>query len=163
MTLTEEVDMLMNLYPKIYFACHTKHTIDPETKEKLTNNQLSILNHLDPEIPISLYELATHLGVTPSTMSITINRLEQGKFLMRKKSREDARKVEIVLTSKGVNIRKSSAVLDCEYVLSMLKRLSERERQLALEGLSLLASASEMEMKSKSLGKTWNNRNRQKK
>ena len=160
MTLTEEVDMLMNLYPKIYFACHTKHIIDPKTKEKLTKNQISILDHLDPEIPISLYELATHLGVTPSTMSITINRLEQGKFLMRKKSKKDGRKVEIVLTSKGVDIRKTNSVLDYEYVLSMLERLSGKERQLALQGLNLLASASEMEMKRKSLDKTWNNRNK---
>ena len=37
--------------------------------------------------------------------------------------------------------------------------LTEAERKLALDGLGLLAYAAEMEMKSRSLGKSWNTKN----
>jgi len=158
MNLNEEVNQLMDFYPRIYFACHTRHTIDPESNEKLTSNQLSILDHLDQEESISLYELATHMGVTPSTMSTTINRLEQGKYVERRKSKIDTRKVEIILTPSGARIKKSKSVLDTERVMAMLKHLNSKERQAALEGLSLLAFAAEKEMKTRSLNKNWNNR-----
>ena len=158
MDTNEEVDRLMDFYPRIYFACHTRHLVDPESNEKLTSNQLSVLDHLDMEEPVSLYELATHMGVTPSTMSITIKRLEKGKYVERKKSKMDTRKVEILLTANGVRIKKSKSVLDAERVRAMLNRLSKKERQVALDGLGLLAFAAEMEMKSRSLNKSWNKR-----
>ncbi len=158
MDLEEEAGKLMDFYPRIYFACHTRHVIDPETNEKLTNNQVSILDHLDGEEPTSLYELATHMGVPPSTMSITINRLEQGGYVVRRKNKIDARKVEILLSEEGIRIRKAKSILDPERVSAMLQRLSEKERQVALDGLGLLAFAAEMEMKSRSLSKSWNTR-----
>ncbi len=156
--MKEKVDKLMDFYPRIYFACHTRHVTDPETNEKLTSNQVSILDHLDVDEPVSLYELATHMGVTPSTMSITVNRLEKAGYIERRKSKIDARKVELVLTQNGVRIKRSKSVLDPDRVEAVLNRLSEKERQVALDGLGLLAFASEMEMKSRSLSKSWNRR-----
>lgn len=158
MKIEDEIGKLMDFYPRIYFACHTRHVIDPDTNEKLTNNQVSILDHLDAEEPTSLYELATHMGVTPSTMSITINRLEKGGYILRRKNKIDARKVEIVLSESGVRIRKAKSILDPERVSAMLERLTAQERQVALDGLGLLAFAADMEMKSRSLSKSWNKR-----
>lgn len=158
MKIEDEAGKLMDFYPRVYFACHTRHVTDPETKEKLTNNQVSILDHLDLEEPVTLYELATHMGVTPSTMSITINRLEKGGYVLRRKNKIDARKVEIFLSESGVRIRKAKSILDPKRVEGMLKRLTAKERKVAIDGLGLLAFAAEMEMKSRSLNKSWNKR-----
>ena len=38
-----EVSLLMDYYPKIYFACHTRHVEDKNKGVKLTANQVSIL------------------------------------------------------------------------------------------------------------------------
>ncbi len=149
---------LMDFYPRIYFACHTRHVTDPETNETLTNNQASILDHLDLEEPVTLYELATHMGVTPSTMSITINRLVKLGYVEKRKGQADGRKVSLLLTAAGVRIKRAKSVLDPERVEAMLSRLSEDERKIALDGLGLLAFASEMEMKSRSLSKSWTRR-----
>src|SRR2546429_2235399 len=61
---------LMELYPRIYFACHARHVRDPRTRRLLSAHQASILDHLDEREPLTLVDLARHMGVTPSTMSL---------------------------------------------------------------------------------------------
>lgn len=149
----------MDYYPKIYFACHTRHVRDEETGVKLTANQASILDHLDMKNPVTLFDLTMHMGVTPSTMSISINRIVKLGYVKRVKDNKDARKINLTLTNEGQKIKEATSVLDPLLVESVLSRLTPSERKLALDGLGLLANAAEMEMKSKSLGKSWNNRN----
>jgi DNA-binding MarR family transcriptional regulator len=158
----DAVSLLMDFYPKIFFACHTRHVTDAETGAKLTANQASILDHLDPDEAVTLYDLAMHMGVTPATMSVGVERLVKLGYVGRAKDKQDARKTNLTLTRSGEKIKRSKSVLDPQLVENMLSRLSPKEMQLAMDGLGLLAYAAEMEMKSKSLGKSWNNRNSQK-
>jgi MarR family transcriptional regulator, organic hydroperoxide resistance regulator len=153
-----EVSRLLDYYPKIYFACHTRHVTDKNNGTKLTANQASILDHLDFNSPVTLFDLALHMGVTPSTMSISIDRVARLGYVKRKKDTKDGRKTNLTLTTQGHKIKESNSVLDPNLVESILNRLSATERKLAIDGLGLLAYAAEMEMKSKSLGKSWNNR-----
>jgi DNA-binding MarR family transcriptional regulator len=157
--LKNEVSRLMGFYPKIYFACHTRHVLDKESGVKLTANQASILDHLELDEPITLFDLAMHMGVTPSTMSISVDRIIKLGYVKREKDKKDARKTNLTLTVKGNKIKITKSVLDPDLVEGVLNRLNTTERKLAIDGLGLLAYAAEMEMKSKSLGKTWNNRN----
>lgn len=152
--------LLMDFYPKIYFACHTRHVIDADNKDvKLTANQASILDHLDIKEPVTLYDLAMHMGVTPSTMSVSVDRLLKLGYIDKTKDKKDARKTNLTLTKEGDKIKMSKSVLDPELVEHVLARLSPQEVKMAIDGLGLLAYAAEMEMKSRSLGKSWNNRN----
>ena len=156
--LRNEVLRLMDYYPKIYFACHTRHVMDSNTGAKLTAKQASILDHLDTTEPVTLFDLAMHMGVTPSTMSLSIDRLARMGYVKREKDKKDGRRTHLTLTSQGEKIKKAHSVLDVVSVKAVLNRLSVTERKLALDGLGLLAYAAEMEMKSKSLGKSWNDR-----
>lgn len=156
--MKEEIEKLMDFYPRIYFACHTRHVQDPDTSEKLTANQASILDHLDVDEPLTLLDLAIHMGVTPSTMSITIKRLEKSGYIMRERDKLDFRKVNLYLTKKGVKIKQAKSVLDPKRVKALLKRLNKSERDKALNGLGLLALAADNEMKNRSLSRSWNNR-----
>ncbi len=65
---------VMSLYPKIFFACHTRHVRDPQSGRLLSRHQASVLDHLDEVDPITLNGLARHMGVTAGTMSLTIDR-----------------------------------------------------------------------------------------
>lgn len=159
----EDIELILTFYPKIYFACHTRHVHDPAKGVKLTSHQGSILDHLDDKEPLSLQELALHLGVTPSTMSITIDRLEKLHYVRRERDTKDSRKVNLLLTPAGVRIKRSKSVLDADRVASVLSRLTETERVTALKGLGLLAYAAEMEMKSQSVDKAWAQRAKGKK
>jgi DNA-binding MarR family transcriptional regulator len=156
--LNQEIDRLMGFYPKIYFACHTRHVTDKHTGVKLTANQASILDHLDSFEPVTLYDLAMHMGVTPSTMSISVERVVKLGYVARAKDKKDGRKVNLTLTKQGEAIKRAKSVLDPHLVQALLNRLTATERKLALDGMGLLAYAAEMEMKTKSLGKSWNNR-----
>jgi DNA-binding MarR family transcriptional regulator len=155
-----DVSRLLHFYPLIYFACHTRHVIDKDTGVTLTANQASILDHLDVDEPVSLYDLAMHMGVTPSTMSISIDRVIKLGYVQKEKDKKDARKINLTLTATGGKIKQSNSVLDPQRVEEVLKRLTAKERKLALDGLGLLAYAAELEMKGRSLGKSWNDRNK---
>jgi MarR family transcriptional regulator, organic hydroperoxide resistance regulator len=157
-TTSVEASRIMDYYPKIYFACHTRHVTDKDTGVKLTANQASVLDHLDPHEPVTLYDLAMHMGVTPSTMSIAIDRLAKFGYVKRERDKKDARKTNLSLTPEGQKLKKSHSVLDPSLLQAVLDRLSPTERKLAVDGMGLLAFAAEMELKSRSLAKSWNRR-----
>ncbi|PJZ41433.1 hypothetical protein CH370_11620 [Leptospira kmetyi] len=149
------VSQILEFYPRIFFACHTRHVEDPKTKQVLTANQASVLDHLDGDEPVSLYDLALHMGVTPSTMSITVSRLEVLGYIVKEKNPKDGRGTLIRLTKSGERIKSKKSVLDPNIVKNLLKRLNKEEQEAAVKGLGLLAFAAEMEMKNKSLSRFW--------
>jgi DNA-binding MarR family transcriptional regulator len=81
------------------------------------------------------------MRVTPSTMSLSVDRLEDAGYLVRTRSREDARRVELRLTAAGLRLKQQQKLLDPELVGVLLKRLDDPARKRALHGLSLLAQA----------------------
>ena len=138
----------MRFYPRIYFACHTRHVRDPHTDRLLSRHQASILDHLDEIEPITLNDLARHMGVTAGTMSLSIDRLERKGYVMRMRDAVDRRRVHLRLTTAGVRVRQASSVLDPERVEALVARLSDEAREAAISGLALLAQAAEQQMAS---------------
>src|SRR5215831_5553125 len=141
MPIGEAMTALMTLYPRIYFACHTRHVRDPQTQRLLSRHQASILDHLDELEPTTVLALAGHMGVTAATMSLSIDRLERKGYVVRLKDAKDRRRVHVRLTSAGVRVRDASSVLDPARVEALVARLSDEERARAIEGLGLLAHA----------------------
>ena len=141
--MTPEVDTVLRCYPQIYFACHKRHVRDPATQAVISAHQASILDHLDDIEATSLFDLARHMGVTASTMSITVDRLVRGGYVVRERSTADRRRVDLRLTASGLRIKKQQKVLEPELVKAVLARLDDRKRKQALRGLELLAEASQ--------------------
>jgi DNA-binding MarR family transcriptional regulator len=144
----------MTYYPQIYFACHTRHVRDPRNNTMLSAHQASVLDHLDEIEPTNLRTLAAHMGVTASTMSITINRLVRQRYVLRKRDTQDARKVQLLLTKAGVRVKSEKSVFDPARVKLLLEQLEIEQRRQALRGLELLAQAAHkaMQIKSKLAG-----------
>ncbi len=137
---------LMTFYPRIYFACHTRHVRDPQTDRLVSRHQASVLDHLDDVDPMTLNDLARHMGVTAGTMSLTVDRLERKGYVVRLRDVADRRRVHLRLTSAGVRVRQASSVLDPPRVEGLVARLTEDERGMAIKGLALLARAAEEQM-----------------
>ena len=137
---------VMTLYPRICFACHTRHVRDPQSQRLLSRHQASILDHLDEIDPTTVNDLARHMGVTPATMSLGLDRLERKGYIARSRDSTDRRRVHVRLTTAGVRIRDSSSVLDAGRVEALLARLTSAERHDAIRGLALLASAAQLAM-----------------
>ena len=143
-----EVQQVLHAYPKIFFACHIRHVQDPKTRRVLSAHQASILDHLDSVEPTSLMDLAKHMGVTPSTMSITLDRLARHGYIERRRDAKDKRRSALRLTAAGERIRRAQSVLEPARVAGMLETLSKEDRAQALRGLALLANAAGLFMSS---------------
>lgn len=146
LSVAQAAQSLLTLYPRIYFACHTRHVRDPQTQRLLSRHQASVLDHLDEVDPTTLNGLAKHMGVTAATMSLTIDRLERKGYVVRLRDTADRRRVHVRLTSAGVRVRNASSVLDPPRVERMLARLSDGDREAAIRGLRLLADAAQEQM-----------------
>jgi len=144
-----QVRELMMYYPQIYFACHTRHVRDVQRNLVLSAHQASVLDHLDKIEVTNLHTLAAHMGVTDSTMSLTVNRLVRQGYVSRTRDPHDARRVNLLLTHAGVRIKSEKSVLDPARVQAVLEQLSEQERESALAGLALLARASHAAMRTR--------------
>jgi len=142
------VEPVQRWYPQIYFACHTRHVRDPRKKITLSTHQASVLDHLDEVEPTNLRTLAAHMGVTASTMSITVQRLVRQGYIVRRKDRQDGRQVNLLLTTAGVRIKSEKSVLDPARVKRVLEQLGPAEQKTALQGLELLAKAAHAAMQS---------------
>jgi MarR family transcriptional regulator, organic hydroperoxide resistance regulator len=138
---------VLDAYPRIYFACHTRHVRDPESGGDVSAHQASILDHLDEIDPMSMTDLAGHMGVTLATMSLAIDRLEDKGYVRRERDAKDGRRVLLRITDAGLRLREAKSVLDPVRVEQVLTRLSPAERARALDGLALLARASAHHMK----------------
>lgn len=143
LSMVPDVDKLIGWYARIYFACHRRHVRDPKTRKVLSAHQASILDHLDEVDGTSLFTLANHLGVTASTMSLSIQRLVDAGYVRRERDQKDARRVQIRLTRAGVRIKQQQSVLDPALVEALLERLSPVDRVAALRGLALFAHAAD--------------------
>ena len=150
----ESVAAVMAHYPRIYFACHTRHVRDPRGGGKISEHQASVLDHLDDRNPTTLLRLAQHMGVGASTMSLSIKRLVRLGYVARKRDPEDRRAVNLLLTRAGVRVREANSVLDPALIKKLLAQLTATERHAALRGLGLLAQAADRAMEKTGKRKT---------
>jgi DNA-binding MarR family transcriptional regulator len=142
-----DVRRLLDAYPRIFFACHTRHVRDPDTGGELSAHQASILDHLDEIDAMSMTSLAEHMGVTVATMSLAIDRLERRGYVRRDRDAKDRRRVLLRATPDGMRLREANSVLDPIRVEEVLDQLSPADREAALRGLTLLARASNDRMR----------------
>lgn len=162
----DPVGQVMELYPRIFFACHTRHVRDPRTRKALSAHQASILDHLDTVEPTCLMDLARHMGVTPSTMSLQMERLVRRGYVERSRDPQDRRRVNLRLTAAGERIREAKSVLEPPRVRGMLAQLAPEDLADALRGLGLLARAAGEYMQTgppkrmAGLGRRWRRRRR---
>src|SRR4051795_3086812 len=97
-----DVETVLRCYQQIYFACHKRHVRDEASDAVISAHQASILDHLDDVTPTALFDLARHMGVTASTMSITVERLVRAGYVIRDRNDVDRRRLDLRLTPAGL-------------------------------------------------------------
>jgi DNA-binding MarR family transcriptional regulator len=137
--LDSRVRRLQVAYPAIFLACHRQHVREDSGGNSVTERQASVLDHLDERQPTTLSKLAEHMGVSRSTMSITVSRLVRAGYIARRKSRRDTRSVDLTLTRTGAQVKDENAVLNPELVRQILRSMRADEVESALQGIECLA------------------------
>ncbi|HIB08272.1 MAG TPA: MarR family transcriptional regulator [Gemmatimonadetes bacterium] len=138
-----DVEIILSAFPRIYFACRPRQVTDPVDGKVLSFHQATILSHLDLVDPTMVGELAGHLGVTASTMSLNLSRLEEGGYVTRQRDPEDRRVMNVCLTEAGERVRLAHNTLDPDRVDRMIDGLDPVRRRTALSGLAYLAEAAD--------------------
>ena len=95
---------------------------------------------------MSVTDLAGHMGVTVATMSLAIDRLEAKGYVRRDRDPTDRRRVLLRVTAGGLRVREAKSVLDPVRVEAVLAQLAPADRARALDGLAVLARASNRHM-----------------
>jgi len=131
----------LDALPRIRRACRPLFQADPAGGARVSSHPARVLAFLDPEDPAMVGELAEHLGVTASTMSLTLKRLEDAGYVRRDRDPADRRVMNVRLTDAGTRVRDATRELDPERVERMLSLLHPLERHDALRGLALLSEA----------------------
>jgi DNA-binding MarR family transcriptional regulator len=112
---------------------------DDETGRTITAHQASVLDHLHATRATRPSKLAEHMGVSRSTMSITIRRLLRGGYVRSTRGTRDARSVGLTLTPAGMRVQEQNTVLDPELVKKMFRAMPAAELEVALQGIEQLA------------------------
>lgn len=136
MELEQSILRVQTAYPRIYLACHTRHQNARSTADHISQRDGALLAHLEEAQATAQSDLARHMGVAKSTLSEALAALEDCGFVAR--SAEGVRR-----TPKGTTGMSNGSVLEPERLRRILELLTTEERQRAVEGLELIARASE--------------------
>jgi DNA-binding MarR family transcriptional regulator len=142
MTISD-VDVVVRTVSRIVEAYRARSARDEESGLEVTDKQARILRQLDDRDPTMVGELAEFLGVTASTMSLNLKRLDEMGCVTRARDPDDRRVMNVRLTDRGRRLRDGASLLDRVRVDSALGTLRPEERTRVLEGLALLAEAAE--------------------
>ena len=113
------VDVVMNTLARLGDVLRVRSWAPDAGIGRVTGHQLRLLRQLDDTDPVMVGELADYLGVTPSTMSLNLKRLEAGGLVTRSRDPADRRVMNVLLTEEGRAIRDAAPPLDPPQVRSV--------------------------------------------
>jgi DNA-binding MarR family transcriptional regulator len=134
-----QIRRLLDAYPVIFLACHRRHLRADEAGNAITEHQASILDHMDASHPVTLSKLAEHMGVSRSTMSITVARLVRNGYIARRRNKNDSRCIGLTLTPAGARVKEQNMILDPALLREMFRRIPSSELETSLRGIECLA------------------------
>ncbi len=141
MVAKSDVETVLECYVQIHLACHARPATESEGGTEISPHQGKVLGHLQLSTGTTVLDLARHMGVAPSTMSLTLDRLERGGFVRRQKDDEDRRRTMIFLTPLGERTKSRNKVLQPELIAAMLGKLPVARRKEVVRGMRFLMAA----------------------
>jgi DNA-binding MarR family transcriptional regulator len=140
--MPSDLEVVLAALSRIFSTCRPR-VVAVSSGVSATPHQLRLLTYLDRDDPTMVTELAETTGVTPSTMSLTLARLERAGLVVRERDPDDRRVMNVRLTDAGERAREAAGPLDPESVDRALYRLDPEERREVARALSLLAEAAD--------------------
>jgi DNA-binding MarR family transcriptional regulator len=133
-----EIDSILEATVYLYTESR-RITKEVARRVELTGPQLTVLKVLESVGDLSLSELSERIRAQNSTVTGIIDRMEREGLVVRARSTEDRRVVNIRLTDKGGAIAREIAVEPMEVFRSALESLSAGEMQELLRILTKIA------------------------
>lgn len=109
--------------------------------EELTLPQFRVLVVLDGAGPMRMGNLAERIGVHPSTLSRTVDRLVAGEWIERAAVEESRREVHVELTRKGRALVNDVTERRRTRIAGVLESMTDADRVAVRRGMELFAAA----------------------
>ncbi len=109
--------------------------------DELTMPQFRVLVVLDGAGPLRMSDLAERVGVHPSTLSRTVERLVAGNWITRASTEESRREVHVELSDSGRALVTDVTDRRRAHIARVLASLPERDRAAVRRGMELFAAA----------------------
>ncbi len=139
--IENDVTAIQACFPEVYFACHTRHATQSDSPPGLTQRDGTLLAHIAGLEPVEARDLARHLGRAKSTLSAAIKKLVKMGLITATSPAGDARRKVLAVTADGRACIAKSSVLETPRLTAALRSMEVRDREIAVEGLRLLAAA----------------------
>jgi DNA-binding MarR family transcriptional regulator len=140
--LRQTRQVVQTSFPQIYLACHTRHERKRSNPKRLSARDAAILAHLDRSVAIAPSKLATHLGISASTLSEALKRLAAlGLVAVPADAGTVRRRVSVVITEGGAVALSETSVLETQKLEEILAERTTQELRTISTGIALLASA----------------------
>jgi DNA-binding MarR family transcriptional regulator len=104
----------------------------------LTWSQASVLARLDGLGPMTTADLARVESVKPQSMGATLAALETAGFVERRAHPTDGRQLLLVLTERGVQIRRENRLMKQEWLVTAMSGLSPEEQHVLVQAAPVL-------------------------
>lgn len=98
------------------------------------------LYYLGKNNDISQKELAKHMNIKESTIARLIDRMEKEELVTRKKNQSDKRVMNIILTSKGEEVRKELLPEGEKFNILVSKGIKKDEMEIFMSVLNKMVS-----------------------
>ncbi len=108
----------------------------------LSATQFMVINVI-PSEGITLSELARRLNLSPATLSQTVDSLQDRGFVLRKRSKQDARRFNIFATSEGQKMQNAASGTFHNTMADLFARMNAKDRSALVNGLEQLVQISE--------------------
>jgi DNA-binding MarR family transcriptional regulator len=107
----------------------------------LSAAQLFVLRMLDPERPLALKEVAARTLTHQSSVSVVVSRLVERGLVLRRPASDDARRLELLPTKKGLTLRDRAPEAAQQRIIDAIESLSAPKRRALADGLDALVTA----------------------
>lgn len=122
-----EIDRLLDLMEESHRAVRAARASSGWMDLDLTLGQIRFLHLLNRSGSLSIGHVAEHLGVTMTTASQFVNRLERHGYVERVHRDDDRRVVECRLTERGASVTAAMRGMQREVLGALLGNLKPRE------------------------------------
>lgn len=107
----------------------------------LSAAQQFVLQKLDPDTPLSLNELAARTLTHQSSVSVVVSRLVERGLVQRRPAADDARRLELLPTRRGLALRDRAPAPAQDRVIAAVATLSDKQQRELADLLERLVQA----------------------
>jgi DNA-binding MarR family transcriptional regulator len=135
-SVVDSVELANRLRPVLLML--NRHLRREAHAEGITGGQAALLAQIRNHPQLGVRELAAREGISAPSMTRYLDRLEKAGLIVRSRSPEDARRIRLALTPKGVRVLRSVRRRRTAWLAEHLEGLDPAEQRAVAEAVEPL-------------------------